>query len=548
MLYTANDILEGILHGVLALATTAEGEDDAPLPLVVKSAMGRLAGFADRAEWLARSIVTKGQWITIGAKADEDGKSKGGSHVYIENGRITRGHPSLQGKKISALKEEAVDERSGKKQAADAKGYGRAVWGKKARKEGIKPAALHQLAGEVMAHDKAHVKEWNGHLADARIMAKNNGVNITNLSNAFKDGDHDQIKFFDHVASVIGPEMFRHGRPDQEVTEDFAEQLFNALRDGNRTPMSADDAYAHAFDHLRDVKEKDAKDAKEEETEFNFGASAKAVPFDESKVHRGQPDNAGQFGPGGSANGQPDAPKGPPVLEPLVDQAAVDAAAEKVASTTWDQLKQLGHKARHVEHAVKEWVALHIEAHVARYPHGLQVAVKATWLAIRFGTHTAFVTYTAGQVAAEYVAKKRGATPEQASALRAALSATDIALAKPVILGLSAMGLGAVALPASFLPIGSMTYLAYSGSHVAVQRLGKAKAAIEGLIAKRTTKAMDTTGADLADGVLSIIMASDDPDLALALYLAALDETQDANEAVRLLHEAMAGRDNREVE
>jgi hypothetical protein len=44
-----------------------------------------------------------GQWITIGAKEGSDGKKHGGSPVYIEDGHITKGHKSLEGKGIDSL-------------------------------------------------------------------------------------------------------------------------------------------------------------------------------------------------------------------------------------------------------------------------------------------------------------------------------------------------------------------------------------------------------------------------------------------------------------
>ena len=47
-----------------------------------------------------------GRWVTIGAVEGEDGKKHGGTPIHIEDGRITKGHRSLTGRKIAALKEE----------------------------------------------------------------------------------------------------------------------------------------------------------------------------------------------------------------------------------------------------------------------------------------------------------------------------------------------------------------------------------------------------------------------------------------------------------
>src|SRR5438552_19046997 len=48
-----------------------------------------------------------GRWITIGGRAGQDGKRHGGSPVFVRNGRIEKGHPSLVGKSISNIKGEA---------------------------------------------------------------------------------------------------------------------------------------------------------------------------------------------------------------------------------------------------------------------------------------------------------------------------------------------------------------------------------------------------------------------------------------------------------
>mgnify|MGYP001089620581 CR=1 FL=1 len=39
-----------------------------------------------------------GRWVTIGGTKNEDGQRRGGSPVFIENGRITKGAPSLTGR------------------------------------------------------------------------------------------------------------------------------------------------------------------------------------------------------------------------------------------------------------------------------------------------------------------------------------------------------------------------------------------------------------------------------------------------------------------
>jgi hypothetical protein len=118
-------------------------------------------------ELLAVALLLWQKWVTIGAKEGEDGEKHGGTPVFIQNGRIVRGHPSLMGKKIDALKEEA--EAGSHRQALhQSRGYARAIWAKKARKEGLNPQHLHQLAAEILAHDKAYKDDVTKMLKEAR--------------------------------------------------------------------------------------------------------------------------------------------------------------------------------------------------------------------------------------------------------------------------------------------------------------------------------------------------------------------------------------------
>lgn len=189
-----------------------------------------------------------GRWITIGGRPGEDGKRHGGSPVYVEHGRVTKGHPSLAGRKIDALAEEP-EEQSHRKALHQSKGYDRAVWGKKARQEGLSPAHLHQFAAELLAHDRAAVEEQKAVLQEARAIARNQGY--TNLDTvkaraAHGDLDFTQLKGFDQIAEHIRarhPHLFS----DRRHSED---SLLDLLVRGNPEPMAEDDAYAQAFDHL----------------------------------------------------------------------------------------------------------------------------------------------------------------------------------------------------------------------------------------------------------------------------------------------------------
>lgn len=342
-----------------------------------------------------RMSAEKGQWITIGGSKGADGKRHGGSPVYVEGGRITKGHPSLTGKTIKTLKEDdgkeekrpveyiprkdtlgdspipaegsyrkgddgvidklvkvpiskiavpkenrmyadkinhyvknpgtrqpvvthkdgkftiddgahrlaaakkrgekemlvwvrdadnpqehpdsnldAADPSTHRQQLNQSAGYSRAVHAKLARMEGINPKHLHQLAGEILAHDREFKTERKGHLQEARSLAKHYGVNLSNLSKAFKDGDANQIKHFDEVAAVVGPRMF----PDSDDTE-WSGKLFDALAEGNPEPMSEDDAYEQAIEHLRAYAPKEEPKADDFNDRFSVERLAAPDPW-----------------------------------------------------------------------------------------------------------------------------------------------------------------------------------------------------------------------------------------------------------------------------
>jgi hypothetical protein len=220
-----------------------------------------------RAESYARQDYDRGgegRWITIGGKNGADGKRHGGSPVYVEGGRITKGHPSLTGKKISAL-DEAAEVGSHRKELKQSRAYARAKVAKEAKQEGIEPAELHQLAAEVLSHDKAYKDGLTAMLQDARKHARRLGSDLTTLkARAAKGIDADAVRGLDDVAQSMEasyPEFFG-GRGTAE------EQLFDHLVEGNPEPMSEDEAYKTALAELRHYRGKPVEEPIEEPVPF----------------------------------------------------------------------------------------------------------------------------------------------------------------------------------------------------------------------------------------------------------------------------------------
>lgn len=202
-----------------------------------------------------------GRWITIGARPGEDGKKHGGTPVYIEGGRITKGSPKLVGRKIDALKDEPDDSQdSHRKQLNQSKNYERATWRKKAKAAGIDPKHLDQLSAEILAHDKEFKADLLSMQQRARASYKNMAAHygwqvksIDNLSlhTARKGMDSASVKGLDSIADELSgeyPQWF------SGHDEDKPARLFELLAEGNPQPMAEAEAYETALNQLEESK------------------------------------------------------------------------------------------------------------------------------------------------------------------------------------------------------------------------------------------------------------------------------------------------------
>jgi len=188
-----------------------------------------------------------GRWITIGAKK-ADGKSVGGSPVYVQGGRITKGAPSLHGKKIDALKEpgEGQSVKAANKTQAE---YDRAKYAKEARSMGIRSQDLHQLAGEILAHGNANSEDTKRMLAEIRRVYPHFGTIAArhakgNFDSTMVPGIDVAAKEFS--ASGDYAHLWPHRADDLEKTE----HLFHLFTHGH-SQMSEKEAYEQAIDFLR---------------------------------------------------------------------------------------------------------------------------------------------------------------------------------------------------------------------------------------------------------------------------------------------------------
>jgi phage gp29-like protein len=189
----------------------------------------------------------EGKWITIGAKAGADGKKHGGSPVFVEGGRITKGHPNLHGKKIGAFHEEAKE--LGPRQAKTHEAsYQRAKWSKEAKKLGVNPKDLHQLAAEMKANHDEFAKDKLGVMQEARrqLRSKALGGGAVSLAHTQHVEEPKDIPNLDIVAGQLAeqyPHLFS-GKESPDL------QLLNMFKEGNPELLPEEHAYQEALNHL----------------------------------------------------------------------------------------------------------------------------------------------------------------------------------------------------------------------------------------------------------------------------------------------------------
>lgn len=224
-----------------------------------------------------------------------------------------------------------------------------------------------------------------------------------------------------------------------------------------------------------------------------------------------------------------------------VQQKLGTAILADLGRATWAHLKNAGHKIEEVEQAAKDWANKRIATNMAKLPPKWQAAARGAFLAVRFGYKAAFATYAAGQALAAKVAEERGASPEQVTRLKAALTTIDVFTFKtvtfPVVAAVAGPG---AATAATFVPLGTAMYLCYSTARDPRATVRGARALLRDVGKKlRVFKALGKPHHDSekwARQVDAYLLAGgeDEGDWRLALLLAALDETGQPVLALRL--------------
>lgn len=389
----------------------------------------------------------KGHWITIGGQKGEDGKRHGGSPVYVENGRITKGHPSLTGKKMGALKEEG-EHGTHRQQLHQSREHAKATWAKEARKHGVDKESLHQLADEMKQHHDSHANDVKSLLQTARQAAKKQGWSVHHANKAFEGGDYSQLAGFDELARQMAGQyphlLGAHGYDsatdaDNDATQ-ASEKLFELLQAGNPEPMSDDDAYSQALEYLVEHKKVGVLDD---------------VPFSLDKSgheHKGKGPGGGQFTGNGDSGGEQ--------KESGIDK--LTSVGKKVVNGTLD-----------LEHGAKEWAKKQFD----KLPNAVKIPA-AGFLKVFYGT------YIVAQDAVDKVAKAQGMDEQGRHRLASVICAIDAAGMKGNAIAGGAVGGPIAATAASFVPVASTAYLAFSFAKNPVQTMTAAKEAVAEYLGK----------------------------------------------------------------
>jgi hypothetical protein len=249
--------------------------------------------------------------------------------------------------------------------------------------------------------------------------------------------------------------------------------------------------------------------------------------------------DAGKFaakGSGGSA--VPDAPA-------QATGAAPGSTTDARHKALVNHLTGVGSKLLSGAMAVEHGAKAGIQAAVSSLPKPLQALAAGAY-------HLCFGTYTSAQSAVQAVAKERGIAPEHIDKVSRALAVADVVGGGKLFpAALAASGLGALATVGSFVPIGSMAYLAFSTARNPAASLRAARKALTTL-----RKPPQSYGADYGFDLLGELARrvrelADHFDTWLACFVTAADENGDLQQSLQdadqALPEAIAAEDDSDL-
>lgn len=160
-----------------------------------------------------------------------------------------------------------------------------------------------------------------------------------------------------------------------------------------------------------------------------------------------------------------------------------------------------------------------------------------TWQLVKAVEHKVMLGFRKANELVVAAARERGLDETQTKTLARTLALTDTALAWTVNMpaAYAATGSSGVAKAASWVPVASLGYLAYSTARDPLATLRAAKKLVrEGRAAGH--KALDRGDLErLAGGLADRLREATDPDWLMALYCAALDKVKDPEKALELV-------------
>lgn len=188
-------------------------------------------------------------------------------------------------------------------------------------------------------------------------------------------------------------------------------------------------------------------------------------------------------------------------------------------------------------------VASVVQQNLKRLPESMQAPLLGLWKLAKLGTLVAFTTYVTGEKLAKMVAEDRGATAAQAERLAHLVTAVDLAGAKAIPLTLVALGQPHLAVPGSFVPLGSAMHLCYATARDPLAVLRAAGRAVDDVIANGTLPAgkvqLSVDNRAAVERLLDGIQAhADDLEGYHALVSVALDHSETLDDAILLANAA----------
>lgn len=363
------------------------------------------------------------------------------------------------------------------------------------------------------AHDKEHAENFGEHPHEVYLHVRK-PIDLRH----FDAEESDPLEVSSHLAKHgIRVDLGKHPQPlTQMLAPHRANIKSQAIAKGHDALLMNDSYHGRPAEEVAVFHPHQIKATTSSGFDRGSRNIYESAEWDESKHARNHGEFASKPGEGAATKDKPSGGSHP--------FATISRRGRRVLNLLAKRGKTLLSGAKSAEHAAHKFATAQME----KLPKPIRMTIAGVY-------HVAFATYTAAQKAAQAVAKERGLDEKQVANLASALAAADIVMGGKVLpASLGAAGLGPLAGVASFVPVASLGYLAFSTARDPWATLKAAAKAVEKVAGKVKRHAEGEGDTDL----VAVLADHAGDDAFLAAFVVALDKTQDTEQALQVASKA----------